>query len=105
MAASVMFARWAWHFNDFADNPALLVKITHHGNVLLDTYRGPIEGPLAGVTWPTSQPYLSKANDLVAEAQTDEVDWSVHRDGIHIWYMSSSGKRSLNDDIREVTRP
>lgn len=105
LVAVVIGLHFMWTFNQFADNPALFVECREDGTVVLDTYQGRIEGPLAGVKWSVDKTFRSEAMYLVRIAQCDKVDWSSSSDGVTIWYEDRSGsRRNLNADLRKIAR-
>lgn len=88
---------------DFNDNPALLVEVSDTGIASLDTYQGPLIGPLGGVHWRRDPEYLQQARTFIDRARRDTVAFAKNRTGeIEIWYQTETGAESLNQQLQKI---
>jgi hypothetical protein len=89
---------------DFVDNPALLLDVSKHGVVTLDTKDGTMEIALANTNVAISDESTRQFDRLVAAARRDFVAFGMCSDNtVEVWYQDAEGEtRSLNDDLASL---
>ena len=99
----LVFAVIAWQANDCSDDPAMLLNVATDGTVTLKTYRGEVKGRLANVHWREDPQYLESAKSFIDSARRDTVQWTSRSDGIRIWYQTTYGQASLNEQLGQLS--